>query len=209
MMFYVRCATLTHMTTTEFHDQEFIEHVHISALDLSHTKISKKECKHVTFTKVNFSYATFVDCFFESCSFIGCDLTVMKPQYSSFEKTTFVDSRVTGVDWTTTGLSFSASFTKCNLNYSSFMGMSLKNMTIEDCIAKEVAFQEANLQGASFTNTDLTDSFFLRTNLIHTDLSTARGYTINPEDNIIKQTKFSLDAAIAYLQTKGIDVVGF
>ncbi len=57
---------------------------------------------------------------------------------------------------------------------------------------QEVDFVEANLSGIKFIECDLLGAIFENTNLERTDFRTAYNYTLDPGQNRIRKTKFSL-----------------
>jgi uncharacterized protein YjbI with pentapeptide repeats len=119
------------------------------------------------------------------------------------------ESKIIGVDWThadwsSTKLGDPIGFYKCDLSHSTFIGLSLKNIQINDCVAKNVDFREADLSEANFSDTDLSESLFNGTNLTEADLSQARNYDIDPGQNVLKRAKFSLPEAMSLLYSLDI-----
>lgn len=129
---------------------------------------------------------------------------------STFSATRFEDSKVIGVnwtraDWSATRLRDPIGFFKCAISHSTFIGLSLREIQIRDCVAVDVDFREADLSQADFAGTDLSESLFSNTNLTEADLSRARNYHIDPEQNALKQAKFSLPEAMSLLYS--LDIV--
>jgi len=83
--------------------------------------------------------------------------------------------------------------------------LKLRRIQIQDCVAVDVDFREADLSQADFSGTDLSDSLFLVTDLTQADLSRARNYRIDPSQNVVKKAKFSLPEAMSLLY--GLDIV--
>jgi uncharacterized protein YjbI with pentapeptide repeats len=83
---------------------------------------------------------------------------------------------------------------------------------------KKTRFTRCSIQEAEFTDTDLTEAIFDECNLsgstfYHTiltkaDFRTATGFTIDPEQNRIKNAKFSVYGLQGLLGKYGIQVVG-
>ena len=84
------------------------------------------------------------------------------------------------------------SFKSCNISYSSFMSLKLRNLSIIECEIYEVDFTECDLYGTDFTKSDLNGSRFQNTNLENCNFSDAINYNINPNENKIKGSKFSI-----------------
>lgn len=162
-----------------------------------------------TFVRCSFAGCIFRSCRFVNCTFEQCDLSLIQVPESTFSGTRFEDSKAVGIDWTqadwaAVGLGDPIGFSKCAISHSTFIGLSLKGFQVKDCIATDVDFREADLTKADFAGTDLSESLFLSTNLTEADLSTARNYHIPPEQNILKQAKFSLPEAMALLYSMDI-----
>jgi uncharacterized protein YjbI with pentapeptide repeats len=115
-----------------------------------------------------------------------------------------------GVDWTDAvwpkeKLLEPITFSKCVINHSTFIGLSLPEIKIVECIAHEVDFREANLPQADFSHTDLSGSLVINTNLTQADFTHARNYAINASLNTLKKTRFSLPEAMSLLHS--LDIV--
>ena len=128
----------------------------------------------------------------------------------SFIDAQFQDSQVIGVNWALAlwekaGFLNSVAFKGCALTYSTFIGLTLHEVKIIDCVARDVDFSEAVLKEADFSGTDLSESRFMGTDLSGADLSKARNYTIDATQNTLKGAKFSLPEAMSLLYS--LDIV--
>ncbi|MBL4631593.1 MAG: pentapeptide repeat-containing protein [Paraglaciecola sp.] len=181
-------------------------------VDFSAVEIYAKEFDGCTFEKCNFNQAIFNRCNFVDCEFIHCNLSNVKMQYSKFSDVCFRDSKIIGIDWTKVAwpsLLFSSpiKFYKSILNDSSFYGLSLQNLVIEECKAHNVDFREGDFRHANFTYSDLSGRFFSNTNLSAADFSQATDYDIDIYQNTIKKAKFSRFEAISLLASLEIELV--
>ena len=181
-----------------------------SELDLKKKQIVGIEFDDCTFNACDFSNAKFSQCRFIDCRFINCDMNVVNFSGSRFEESTFRGCKVTGVDWTL--LDYSEfikeapfSFYESVLDYSSFFGVTLENMSLRKCRSIEVDFREATLLSADFSESDLSESQFRHTNLEKSDFRGAENYNIDLRINTIKGAKFSRDEAITLLAS--LDIV--
>jgi uncharacterized protein YjbI with pentapeptide repeats len=68
----------------------------------------------------------------------------------------------------------------------------------------EVSFSESDLSNASFNHCDLQGSKFDQCNLEKTDFSAALHYSIDPERNRLKKTRFSLNGITGLLDKHDI-----
>ena len=168
-----------------------------------------------TFADCDLSQADLSHNVFRDCRFTHCDLSLATFHETSFDRVTFEDCRLTGINWTAmawrkpTGRkrsSFPIKFRRCSLNYSVFVGLSMYKARFEDCVLKETAFEDADLEESSFTNSDLEGATFQQTNLQKADFSTARNYTINVCANRTRGAKFSLPEALSLLYALDIDL---
>ena len=187
-----------------YSDQVFKE-VHLEQVHLA-----SNEFHDCTFDRCSFTETTFQSCRFVNCVFQHCDLSLIQVPNCSFAATRFKSSKVIGVNWTQAHgpearLWDSIRFSKCAISHSTFIGLKLRRIQIQDCVAVDVDFREADLSQADFSGTDLSDSLFLATDLRQADLSRARNYRIDPSQNVVRKAKFSLPEAMSLLY--GLDVV--
>ena len=157
------------------------------------------------FIKCNFTGTIFKKCRFENCIFTECNLSLVKPKYSSFIDVDFKDSKAIGINWAEAAIPISINFYSCTINSSSFFGLNLLQIAINDCNAKEVNFTEANLTRGNFNATNFLNSRFSKTNLTQSDFRNSTNYTINPECNLLKNTRFSTPEAMSLLA--GLDII--
>lgn len=144
-------------------------------------------------------------CRFNDCKFESCDLANANLGGSSFQRVSFVDSRLVGVDWrTAAAFSFTVSFSACDLSYCDFTGRALARLKAQDCSFREATFDNADLSRAEFPGCDFSGATFRRTRVTRTDLSSARNYWIDPRENTLRETRFSTDAALQHLAHLGI-----
>lgn len=191
----------------EYITEEFKKLVHKNDL------ISRKEFSGCAFVKCAFNETVFQDCRFLDCTFTGCDLNLARLTGCSFANTQFKDSQVLGINWTETQWATSripfapVHFSGCVINYSIFMGLNLKKITLRKCSARDVSFEDANLTQADCAFTDFSNSRFLRTNLTEANFIGATNYDIAPNLNTLKKTKFSLPEAMSLLYNLDIQLV--
>jgi fluoroquinolone resistance protein len=191
-------------TQTEHNDQVF------KNVRLERVELVSSEFHDCTFVRCSLVESVLRDCRFANCSFQACDLSLLQVPNSTFSATRFEDSKVIGVNWTRANwpearLHRPLGFFKCAISHSTFIGLSLRQIQIQDCVAVDVDFREADLSQADLTSTDLSQSLFSNTNLTEADLSRAHNYRIDPTQNTLKGAKFSLPEAISLLY--GLDII--
>ncbi|MNY34865.1 Pentapeptide repeats (8 copies) [compost metagenome] len=79
------------------------------------------------------------------------------------------------------------------LNHSSFYQLDIRKTVFKNCRLQEVDFTEANLSNSFFDDSNLTNAVFDRTILDQANLKNAINYSINPNKNQLKKTKFAKD----------------
>ncbi|MBT3241131.1 MAG: pentapeptide repeat-containing protein [Chloroflexi bacterium] len=193
----------------------YYENERFSKLILEKGRVEHVEFHDCEFNKSSFCESSFIKCIFNNCRFTSCDLSNIGINNSSFIHTKFMGSKMIGIDWVSSGLGKKEiikinnpiSFYDCVLNYSVFLGLDLKNVQIEKCLAKEVDFSEAVLKGANFLNSDLAGSIFNQTDLTQANFVGAKNYSIVPGVNKLKGTKFSMPEAMSLLYSMEIEIV--
>jgi uncharacterized protein YjbI with pentapeptide repeats len=193
---------------TTFDAREYFDHV-FNKLHLESSEILNGVFTDCIFDKCSFVASVFNNCRFTNCTFKECDLSLIQISGSSFPSTNFEQSKIIGVDWTradwsSSGFSSFKGFCDCIISHSTFIGLDLKGIQINNCVANDVDFRDANLSKVDFTGTDLARCIFGNTNLSAADLSQARNYDIDPGNNHIKGAKFSLPEAMALLYSMDI-----
>jgi fluoroquinolone resistance protein len=181
-------------------------------LSMEQDSISRKTFESCVFESCDFTEAFFDGCTFKDCQFRKCKLTAVNVRNSSFSEVQFYESKVLGIDWTKAywrGLQLGAPlfFKECLLNASSFYGLKLSGIVIEDCRAHDVDFREATISRGRFTGTDLTNSLFVNTNLTGADFNGATNYDIDVKKNTIKNAIFCRYEAVSLLTSLGIKLI--
>lgn len=167
-------------------------------------KIAEAEFSDCIFLNCKFFKAIFFDCRFEKCTFQNCDLSSLSIKHTVFNEVLFVESKLMGIQWPDAGIPLDVNFRNCFLNYSSFIGVNLKNAELANCQLKEVDFTETNLSKANCRSSDFAGARFINTNLEYTDLSNASNYAIHPDGNKLRKTIFSLPEAMTLLNVYDI-----
>ncbi len=165
-----------------------------------------------TFTSGDFNETEFVGCKFIDCRFSQCNLSIAKIDSCRFSDVVIEDSKVIGIDWTKAKwpkipLFSPINFYKCIMNDSTFMGLSLNEIVIEECKAHDVDFRDGSFCDANFRYTDFTNSLFNETNLSGSDFTEALNYKIDINYNQLKGAKFSRLEAVCLLEGLGIELV--
>jgi fluoroquinolone resistance protein len=188
----------------EYSNQSF------SKVRLEAARVVRKEFDECVFSHCSFRESTFQECKFSGCTFQDCDLSLVRFDGSSFNDTTFERSKVIGVNWTIAAWSKFQSdspitFTECVVDFSAFIGLTLRKITFKKCSAQVVEFSEADLSASNFSCTNLAKSRFSQTNLTRANFEGATNYSIDLTANKVTKAKFSLPEALSLLY--GLDIV--
>ena len=181
----------------------------LSESDEEFSNIEFEDCE---FQDCDFSESVFKQCKFIDCLFSRCNLSVIKVPLSHFTNVSFDECKLIGVDWTRAkwpGFFYSVAlkFNKCIINDSSFIGLTLDEIVLEECKAHDVDFRDGSFREAVFCHTDFTNSLFGKTDLTEADFSEALNYDIDIFNNNISRAKFTHTEAIRLLNCLDIELV--
>ena len=175
-----------------------------SVIDLN---LKSSEFDYCTFDTCDLSKVDLGSSIFTECTFNNCDLSNAKLNNTSFKDSTFNNCKLLGLHFDDCNqFLFSTSFQDCNLSFSSFFKINLKTSNFYSCNLEDVDFSGANLSNQKFNTCDLTNTIFNRTNLEKADFRTAKNFRINPDENLIKGTRFSKDNLKGLLEKYDIKI---
>jgi fluoroquinolone resistance protein len=185
---------------------------HLKGLKSSGKLLASKEYESCTFKDCDFSEVKFANCRFIDCTFTACNLSLVDVAGSSFRDVAFHECKAIGINWTKASwpklmLSSPLKFHKCIINDSSFFGLNLEEIVMEECKAHDVDLREGNFSRANFSFTDFTNSLFGKTNLSGADMTEASNYNIDLHENNIRGARFSRHEAIRLLDCLEIELV--
>ncbi|MGO1243358.1 MAG: pentapeptide repeat-containing protein [Sphingobacterium sp.] len=165
------------------------------------------EFENCVFDSCSFNQGDFTDSKFISCSFVDCDLSSAILARTSFQEVKFEQCKMMGLIFDrcdTFGLSFA--FESCQLSYSSFFNLKIKQTHFSDSILHYVDFSQTDLSDGVLNNCDLDRATFGQTILEKTDFRTSFNYIIDPENNKINKAKFSLSSIAGLLAKYNIKI---
>ena len=171
----------------------------VRALD-SATRYEACRFRNCDLSYANLTSISFIDCVFEQCN-----LSLAITADTALQDVVFKDCKLTGLDFSKCrSLAFGVSFMHCNMESTSFHKCKLKGTDFVSCILKGTDFAACDLTNANFDNCDLDSAIFDQTNLKGADFRTAYNFVINPEQNSLKQAKFSIYGLPGLLAQCGI-----
>ena len=183
-------------------DQEY------NKLDYTQKGFQIGEYESCTFIDCNFSNIDLSACNFTDCDFKGCNLGMAKLSNTVLNDVRFSDCKLLGLHFEDANkVIFAVSFKKCQLNLSCFYQLKLKKTKFQDCQLLEVDFSEADLTESVFDQCNFQGAVFDNTILEKADLSSSINFSINPNQNKIKQAKFSRTELAGLLDIFQIKIV--
>jgi uncharacterized protein YjbI with pentapeptide repeats len=199
--------TLFDPDKTDYFDQSF------EKVDCNSKTIQNKRFENCNFNRCDFDNASLLKCKFVDCEFIHCTLNTAIITNSMFSDVVFDNSKLMGVNWTAAKwphikLTSLISFYSCEISHSTFFGLNLAEINMQECKAHDVDFREADLTRGNLTNTDFHQSFFIQTKLVSADFSEAINYNIDMTLNDVKKATFTFPDCINLLQHFEIQIKG-
>lgn len=166
-----------------------------------------REFEKCTFKSCNLTGGDFSHSIFSECVFVACNLAGIKLDNASLKDVTFKNCKVIGVNFSKcTDFLFSVTFEKSVLNYGVFTGKKMSKTKFLHCSLKDSEFSGTDLTQAVFDNCDLQGAVFNKSVLKSTDFTTSYSFMLDPELNIMKGAKFSLDGLPGLLTKYDIEI---
>lgn len=170
-------------------------------------KINNREFEGCIFKNCDFSNSDFSYNIFSDCEFIDCNLSVTRLSGSSMKNGSFKNCKLLGILFNECDdFLFGVHFSECILDYSSFANKKMPKTKFLHSSLKDVVFIGAKLMGSTFDNCDLAGAIFNETELKEVDFLTAYNYTIDPEFNPMRRAKFSTQGIPGLLEKYDIKI---
>jgi len=180
-------------------------------------KFDKQDFTHIPLAKASYENCVFIDCDFSNSDLSGihfiesqfesCNLSMAKLIKTSFQDVRFIDCKMLGLHFKNCNdFGMSVFYKNCNLSHSSFYQTKFKKTTFKEVKMNEVDFTESDLSASIFDNCDFLGAIFENTNLEKADLRTSFNYTLDPEQNRIKRTRFSSFGLAGLLRKYDLDI---
>ncbi len=161
---------------------------------ISNTNFSLQKSEREDYEKCEFVNCTFSDISntnFINCTFKNCNLSNCKVNNAKLQDVAFVDCKLLGINFfQAKDFAFAVFCDKCNLDYASFDSKELNKSEFKNCKMHDVNFTKADLSKTIFMDCDLYEAIFSQSNLSGVDLTSIKNFSIDPEINTLKKTKF-------------------
>lgn len=185
---------------SEFEDQRF-EHAELRKLSLAGKTFTGCTFDHCMLHETNWRGALL-----EDCTFADCDLSRATLDGTRLRDVVFRRSRLMGVDWSPIGEFAAFSLDDCDLQYATFVALSLRKLRCHNSRVTEATFDRCDLTQADFAGCDLRATRFERCELSRADFSRATGALIDPTQNKAKGAKVSAEGAALLAAHFGLTV---
>ena len=186
----------------QVHEDKKFDTVDYSEQNLSEYEFTDCEFEGCNFSKTNLTSATFMNCKFKNCNLALANLKDL-----GLKDAQFTDCKLMGLDFSVcNNFLFAVGFEKCQLDYATFYGKSMRRTKFIGCSMKDVDFTEVQLSESIFTSSDLNGATFARSVLEKADFRLAKNYIIDPEQNKIKKAKFSTEGIAGLLANYNLEI---
>lgn len=189
-----------------FPEGDFFEGQTFTGLQIAAASLEERELVNCTFANCSLQESKWAGTRLEDCTFKGCDLTRADFKRCSMRDVHFVGSKVMGVDFSKVSTHPQFSFEECHLRYALFEALSLKQLKVIRCTAREVNWLRVDLTDADFTGSDLNGSTIRGCTLTRTNFLNATGVFIDPAQNKISKTMINPETASALAAHLGFEV---
>ncbi|NDW17321.1 pentapeptide repeat-containing protein [Dysgonomonas sp. 216] len=153
-----------------------------------------------TFKKCDLSEMKLFGTRFVDCSFVDCNLAMITLNEVQLANAEFDNCKILGVDFSLCStFLFSVKFNKSVVDYSLLKGLKISGTSFIDCSLKYTDFADADLSKSQFIRSNLEGAMFENTNLREVDFTTAYGYSIDLDRNVMKKARFSLQGVMGLL----------
>ncbi len=174
--------------------ENYIENTIFDKRDYTVDALGKGDYEKCQFNHCNFNASDLSDINFIECRFNSCNLSRCRLSKTSFRDIVFIGCKMLGLHIEDcNGSMLTMEFDHCVLNYSSFDRLKLNHIKFDNCVLQETSFVGTDLTMAVFSNCDCKDARFENCILNKADFTTAFNFSIDPESNRMKKTRFTLN----------------
>lgn len=171
-------------------------------------KVSSREFENCIFQHCDFSNTAFLSSTFMDCEFINCNLSMLELPSSSLKNVVFKNCKLLGIAFDACDdFLFQVTVDNCLLDFASFANKKMPRTRFSESSLKEVSFVGTHLKQSVFENCDLTRALFNRSDLTECNFTTAINYQIDPEFNVLKKARFSLQGIPGLLEKYDVTII--
>ena len=171
-------------------------------------KVSSREFENCVFQNCNFSDTSFLSSTFMDCEFNDCNLSMMELSGSSLKNVTFKNCKLLGIAFDACNdFLFQVSFDHCVLDFASFANKKMPKTKFGGSSMREVSFVGTKLKQSTFEKCDLSGAIFNDCDLSECNFTTATNFQIDPQSNMLKKARFSLQGIPGLLEKYDIKII--
>ncbi len=179
----------------------------LTGYDAQQLRALGRELEQYRFEGCDFNGADLTNLRFEDCTFDRCNLSTAQLRGTALQNVAFADCKLLGVAFSVCQeMLFAVHFDDCLLRYATFGGKRMAGTRFERCSLTEADFTNTDLTGGAFAGCDLVNAVFHETNLTAADFTTAHGFSINPEINVLTGARLALAGLPGLLERYGLVV---
>ena len=142
------------------------------------------------------------------CEFIDCNLSMVELSGSNLKNITFKNCKLLGIAFhVCDDFLFQVFFENCMLDFASFANKKMPKTKFLASSLKETSFVGTHLKQSVFEKCDLSGTIFNDTDLTECNFTTATNYQIDPEFNVLKKARFSLQGIPGLLEKYDIKII--
>ena len=142
------------------------------------------------------------------CEFIDCNLSMLELQGSSLKNVTFKNCKLLGISFENCDdFLFQVYFENAVLDFAGFNNKKMPKTKFVNCSLRETSFVGTHLKQSSFEKCDLQGAIFNESDLTECNFTTATNYQIDPQFNVLKKARFSLQGIPGLLEKYDIKII--
>jgi uncharacterized protein YjbI with pentapeptide repeats len=186
----------------DYHENEAIQ-----GLNLSNGDLSGREFYRCAFAACNLTEADLSRSVFEDCVFRESNLSNPLIAGSRLLNVEFLDCKIVGLNfYHCDQLLFECGFSKTHLQNCNFSDLKMKRASFIGCRIDECDFENAFLVEARFDDSVFRQTLFHGCDLTGASFLEAKGYGIDPRNNIVKKATFSVPDVLALVECFGVEI---
>lgn len=195
-------------TTEEFLiKDDYFEDARFHGIDFSDLELRDYTFEDCVFERCSFREMALFGTSFRNCRFLNCQWILVKLNNTVLHDVEFKDSKLVGINFTDCNpFGFSPDFYDTVIDNCMFYHLNMKKRTMKNCKIFNTDFTETDFREADFSLSEFKETIIQACELGRADFRTARGYSIDPFTNKVKNAKFSFPGVCSFLGYLGIKI---
>lgn len=195
------------VTKEQLLETDYFEDAQFSRITLEEEEFHDVTFIDSTFENCTFRHVDFSECSFRDCCFIECEWTIVTLGNTMLGGVEFDQCKLMGIDFSNVNkFGFSPEFFQTMINNAVFYNQDLKKMRFKECLIFNTDFTEINFTSADFSGSEFRETIFHQCSLEKANFKNAKGYSIDPSVNKLKEAHFSQPEVMSFLAYLGIKI---